>query len=110
MTPDDALLIEHSASAWRERGARRAAASCATRASSPFTSLSLCTTGHLPHTAGELRAHPAWHDLAPDARRQAYALACELRAFEALLDPAGLSCAGRAVLERVRARGNSGGA
>jgi len=81
MTPDDALLIEHSASAWRERGAR-----------------------------GELRAHPAWHDQAPDARRQAYALACELRAFEALLDPAGLSCAGRAVLERVRARGNSGGA
>jgi hypothetical protein len=50
---------------------------------------------------GELRAHPAWHDLDEAGRREAFAVAEELRRMEAALDPRGLSSTGRAVLARI---------
>lgn len=52
--------------------------------------------------AGTLRAHPAWHDLDADGRREAYAETRLLRAMEAALDPEGLSSTARAVLRRIR--------
>jgi hypothetical protein len=55
---------------------------------------------------GEIRAHPAWHDLDAAGREEAFDLARRLRALEAALDPEGLSTTGRAVLARIRgARG-----
>jgi hypothetical protein len=53
---------------------------------------------------GGIRSHPAWHDLEVGDRAQAFALATELRALEAALDPEGLSTTGRAVLARIRGR------
>jgi hypothetical protein len=52
---------------------------------------------------GEIRAHPAWHDLDASGREDAFDLAGRLRALEAALDPEGLSTTGRAVLARFRA-------
>ena len=51
---------------------------------------------------GGLRAHPAWHDLDASGREEAFELGGRLRALEATLDPEGLSCAGRAVLAKIR--------
>jgi hypothetical protein len=49
----------------------------------------------------ELRYHPAWHDLSPAAREQAFARGRALRALEAAVDPDGLSAAARAILARI---------
>jgi hypothetical protein len=75
MTPAEEreILIEAVAGAWRPRDPR-----------------------------GGLRAHPAWHDLDDTGREEAYAVALELRALEAALDPEGLSATGRAVMARIR--------
>jgi hypothetical protein len=62
-------------------------------------------SAYRPVPREELRYHPAWYDLRPEARRRACDLAEDLRALEAALDPDGLSTAARAVLDRiVRAR------
>jgi hypothetical protein len=54
---------------------------------------------------GTIRPHKAWLDLDAAGREQAFAIATELRALEAALDPAGLSTTGHAVLDRIsRAR------
>ena len=59
-------------------------------------------SAHRPAPREELRYHPAWYDLGPDARRRAAKLAEDLRALEAALDPGGVSTAARAVLDRIR--------
>jgi hypothetical protein len=48
-------------------------------------------------------AHPAWHDLDPAGREQAFEVAIVSRRLEAALDPAGLSSTARAVLARILA-------
>ncbi len=52
---------------------------------------------------GEVRSHPAFHDLDDAGRLEAFELANELRRLEAALDPDGLSGTARAVLARIRA-------
>jgi hypothetical protein len=52
---------------------------------------------------GDIVAHPAWHDLDDAGRREAFAVATEMRRLEAALDPQGLSGTARAVLARIRA-------
>ena len=59
---------------------------------------------HRPVSRDELRYHPAWHDLGPDARERAFERARALRALEAALDPDGLSTTARAVLDRITGR------
>ncbi|MFO0628546.1 MAG: hypothetical protein U0325_23435 [Polyangiales bacterium] len=56
--------------------------------------------GRSPH--GEVRAHPAWHDLDADGRVEAHDRAATSRTVEAALDPEGLSTTARAVLARIR--------
>ncbi len=51
---------------------------------------------------GDVRAHPAWHDLDDAGRRAAFREAARQRALEAALDPEGLSTTARAVLARIR--------
>lgn len=51
---------------------------------------------------GGVRSHPAWHDLDPAGRAEAYEAARVSRRLEAALDPEGLSSTGRAVLARIR--------
>jgi hypothetical protein len=72
-TPEDELLIEAAAAAWRPRDPR-----------------------------GEIAFLPAWHDLDDAGRREAFELARKMRTLEAAVDSAGLSTTGRAVLARVR--------
>ena len=57
-----------------------------------------------PVSRDELRYHPAWHDLGPDARERAFERARALRALEAALDPDRLSTTARAVLDRITGR------
>lgn len=57
-----------------------------------------------PVSRDELRYHPAWYDLGPDARERAFERARALRALEAALDPDGLSTTARAVLDRITGR------
>jgi hypothetical protein len=76
MSDDDEALIEAVAGAYRERGPR-----------------------------GEVRSHPAWHDLDAAGREAAWAAAAGSRAMEAALDPQGLSSTARAVLARIRRAG-----
>lgn len=57
-----------------------------------------------PVPRDELRYHPAWYDLGPDARERAFERARALRALEAALDPDGLSTTARAVLDRITGR------
>jgi hypothetical protein len=64
-------LIEEAASAWRPRG------------------------------IGAIRPHPAWADLDPAGRLDAYEVARLLRRLEAALHPRGLSTTARAVLSRI---------
>lgn len=59
--------------------------------------------GRDPH--GNLRAHPAFYDLDPAGRAEAFELGRRLRAMEAALDPDGLSTTARAVLARILAAG-----
>ncbi|HEU4731492.1 MAG TPA: hypothetical protein VFT22_26540 [Kofleriaceae bacterium] len=72
--PDDELLIEEVASAYR------------------------------PIPRDELRYHPAWHDLGPAGRARAFERARAMRRLEAALDPDGLSTTARAVLARITGR------
>lgn len=53
--------------------------------------------------AETLRFHPAWHDLGPEARREAHRRATELRRLEAAAHPEGHSGTTAAVLARIRA-------
>ena len=52
---------------------------------------------------GEVRSHPAWEDLDEEGRKEAFALAQQLRQVEAALDTAGLSSTAKAVLHQIRA-------
>lgn len=67
-------LIEATAGAWRERDA-----------------------------SGRPVPPPAWWDLPPDARDQAYELQRATREFERAIDPEGFSGTVRAVLDRLTA-------
>jgi hypothetical protein len=69
----DEHLVEAAATAWRERDA-----------------------------TGAVRAHPAWHDLDEEGRREAFEVARRSRKLEALIDPGGLSTTAKAVLARIR--------
>jgi hypothetical protein len=61
------------------------------------------TTAWRPRSAaGEIRPHPAWADLDPEGRAEAYEITRRLRLLEAALDPDGLSTTARAVLARIR--------
>ncbi|MDC3955779.1 hypothetical protein [Polyangium jinanense] len=51
---------------------------------------------------GEVRTHPAFHDLDEAGRAEAFELARRQRVVEAALDPDGLSTTARAVLARIR--------
>lgn len=59
--------------------------------------------GRTPH--GDVRSHPAWHDLDDEGRVEAHDRAATSRALEAALDPQGLSSTARAVLARIRNAG-----
>ncbi len=61
-------------------------------------------SAYRPVSRDELRYHPAWHDLGPDARERAFDRARALRALEAALDPDGMSTTARAVLDRITGR------
>ena len=62
------------------------------------------TTAWRPRSpSGELRPHPAWSDLDPGGRLEAYEAARALRRLEAARDPEGLTSTARAVLARLRA-------
>lgn len=58
-------------------------------------------SAHRPAARDELRYHPHWYDLDPDARERAFLRGRALRALEAALDPDGLSTTARAVLARI---------
>jgi hypothetical protein len=75
MTRDDMDLVEEAVGAWRPRD-----------------------------RDGNVRGHPAWHDLDEDGRRRVYDETRRQRALEAALDPDGLSSTGRAVLDRILGR------
>jgi hypothetical protein len=65
--------------------------------------LDAVTTAWRPRDpGGAVRAHPAWHDLDEDGRREAHDLTRALRTVEAAMDPEGLSTTARAVLRRIR--------
>jgi hypothetical protein len=61
-------------------------------------------SAYRPVPRDELRYHPAWYDLSPDGRVKAFEVARELRAYEAALDPDGLSTTAHAVLARITGR------
>ena len=62
------------------------------------------TTAWRPRSvSGEVRPHPAWSDLDPAGRLEAYEAARVLRRLEAARDPEGLTTTARAVLARLRA-------
>jgi hypothetical protein len=73
MTREELDLIEEATSAWRPRD-----------------------------PSGNIRAHPAWHDLDEAGRRAVYEETRSARAAEAALDPDGLSSTAHAVLDRIR--------
>ncbi len=50
---------------------------------------------------GQVQASPAWHDLDPDGRAEAFELTRRLRRMEAALDRHGLSSTAKAVLARI---------
>ena len=74
MTPQELPIVEEVAGAFRPRDPRRVA----------FL--------------------PAWHDLSPEGRDEAYDLSIEMRAIEAALDADGCSSTVRAVLSRIGIR------
>jgi hypothetical protein len=73
MDPDRDALIEAALSAWRPRA-----------------------------VDGELRFHPAWHDLDEEGRAALFEATRRARALEAALDPEGRSSTARAVLARIQ--------
>ncbi|MEZ6036509.1 MAG: hypothetical protein R3F29_03440 [Planctomycetota bacterium] len=61
------------------------------------------TTAHRPlGPGGELRFHPAFHDLDAAGREELFAATGLQRMLERALDAQGLSTTGRAVLARIR--------
>ncbi|MEQ1501008.1 MAG: hypothetical protein ABMB14_02205 [Myxococcota bacterium] len=72
----DELRIEQVAGAWRERSGR-----------------------------GEVRSHPAWHDLDDAGRQAAFDRAVVQRRLEAAANPHGLSATARSVLTRIASGG-----
>lgn len=61
------------------------------------------TTAHRPlGPGGELRFHPAFHDLDAAGREELFAATQLQRALERALDPQGLSTTAHAVLARLR--------
>jgi hypothetical protein len=70
---DPQALIEQLLSAHRERGVR-----------------------------GDIRVAPAFHDLSPEARAEAFQLTLLQRTLEAAQDPEGLSSTARALLARLK--------
>jgi len=61
------------------------------------------TTAHRPlGPGGELRFHPAFHDLDDAGREELFVATQRQRTLERALDPAGLSTTARAVLARIR--------
>jgi hypothetical protein len=67
-----ALLIEDTIAAWRPHG-----------------------------PDGQILAHPAWADLDPDGREEAFEESLVMRVLEAALDPEGYSTTVRAVLSTI---------
>ncbi len=59
------------------------------------------TSAWRPRRRNELAFHPAWHDLDPHGREEAFEETSALRRMEAALDPEGLSTTARAVLARI---------
>jgi len=51
---------------------------------------------------GEVRAAPAWYDLDPAGREEAFERAVVQRRLEAAADPDGLSATAKSVLARIR--------
>lgn len=76
MTRDEELLVEQALSAYRRRD-----------------------------VDGSIQPSPAWADLSPELRREAFDEGSKLRAMERALDARGLSSTSRAVLARIRAAG-----
>lgn len=74
-TPNDALLIEQVVSAYRARDLN-----------------------------GQVKSHPAWHDLDAAGRGEAFAATALTRTLEAALDARGQSTTVKALLERIRRR------
>lgn len=63
------------------------------------------TTAHRPHgPGGELRFHPAFHDLDAAGREELFVATRLQRALERALDPRGLTSTAHAVLARIRGR------
>lgn len=50
---------------------------------------------------GSVAAHPAWHDLNDDGRREAFEQTLLQRKLEAAMDDEGLSTTARALLQRI---------
>lgn len=58
-------------------------------------------TAWRPRPLGDLRYHPAWHDLSDEGRAAAFERTRANRVLEAALDPDGLSTTARAVLAKL---------
>ncbi len=54
-----------------------------------------------PRPIGNLRYHPAWHDLSDEGREASYERTKANRKLEAALDPDGLSTTARSVLAKL---------
>jgi len=72
MTPEETLLLEQVTSAHRERS-----------------------------VDGQVKSHPAWHDLDRAGRLEAFEETLKLRKLEAALDERGLSTTVKALLARL---------
>ena len=60
-------------------------------------------SAHRPNDArGQLRFHPAWHDLDDEGRREAFVELTRQRQLEAASDPENLSASAREILRRIR--------
>ncbi|MGE0710525.1 MAG: hypothetical protein AB7N76_18020 [Planctomycetota bacterium] len=58
-----------------------------------------------PRDPRQLGVLPAWHDLSPEGREEAFELGRRMRALEAALDAEGNSATVQAVLARIQAAG-----
>ena len=54
-----------------------------------------------PRDPRQLAFLPAWHDLSPEGREEAFRMSAQVRALEAALDPQGRSGTVHAVLARI---------
>lgn len=63
-----------------------------------------CTAWRPASRDGQLRYHPAWHDLDAQGRREVFERTLQSRVIEEALDPQGLSTTAKAVLSRLRKR------